>query len=70
MPFDRAIERWILSFSIYIMNSCRYSLEPEKVHPTVEFVIMEKFGGLVFCHLAPRLANVITQAGRQGGQAG
>ena len=22
MPFDRAIERWILSLSIYIMNSC------------------------------------------------
>ena len=46
----------------------RYSLEPEKIHPTVEIVIMEKFGGIAFCHLASRLVNVITQAGSQAGK--
>ena len=40
----------------------QYSLEPEKVHPTGEFVIVAKFGGYVLHHLAScRLANVIRQ---------
>jgi len=37
----------------------RYSLEPQKAHPTGEFVIMAKFGS----HLASRLANVISEEG-------
>ena len=54
------------------MQRLRYSLEPEKVHPTGEFVIMVKSGGHVLHHLASRLVNVIRQAvGRQaGGQVG
>ena len=58
------------------MQRLRYSLEPEKVHPTGEFVIMVKSGGHVLHHLASRLVNVIRQVvGRQaggwaGGQAG
>ena len=40
-------------------------MEPEKVHPTGEFVIVAKLGGHVLHHLASRLANVIRQGGRQ-----
>ena len=40
-------------------------MEPEKVHPTDEFVIVAKFGDHVLCHLASRLANVIRQGERQ-----
>ena len=42
----------------------RYSSEPQKVHPTGEFVIVAKFGVHVLRHLASRLANVIRQGGR------
>ena len=42
----------------------RYSLEPQKAHPTGEFVIVAKFGGHVLCHLASRLANMIREEGR------
>ena len=42
----------------------RYSSEPQKAHPNGELVIVEKFGGHVFHHLASRLANVIRQGGR------
>ena len=42
----------------------RYSLEPQKAHPTGEFVIVAKFGGHVLHHLASRLVNVIVEAGR------
>ena len=37
----------------------RYSSEPEKAHPTGEFVIVAKFGGHVLRYLASKLANVI-----------
>ena len=40
----------------------KYSSEPQKAG---EFVIVTKFGGHAFCHLASRLANVIRQGGRQ-----
>ena len=40
-------------------------LEPEKAHPTGEFIIVAKFGGHVLHHLASRLANVIRYRGRQ-----
>ena len=30
----------------------RYSSEPQKAHPTGEFVIVAKFGGHVLCHLS------------------
>ena len=40
-------------------------MEPEKAHPTGEFVIVAKFGGHVLHHLASRLANVIGQGGRE-----
>ena len=40
----------------------RYSSEPQKVHLTGEFIIVEKFSGHVLRHLASRLANVIRQA--------
>ena len=43
----------------------RYLLEPEKAHPTGEFVIVAKFGDHVLCHLATRLANVIREGERQ-----
>ena len=43
----------------------RYLSEPEKAHPTGEFVIVVKFGGHVLCHLAYRLADVIRQGGSQ-----
>ena len=33
--------------------------EPEKAYPTGEFVIVTKFGGHVFRHLASGLANMI-----------
>ena len=45
----------------------KYSSEPEKVHPTGEFVIVAKFVGHVLHHLASRLANFIGQGGREGG---
>ena len=32
----------------------RYSSEPEKAHPTGEFIIVAKFGGHVLRHLASR----------------
>ena len=41
-----------------------YSSEPQKAHPTGEFVIMAKFDGHVLRHLASRLANVIREGGR------
>jgi len=44
----------------------RYSLEPQKAHLTGEFVIVANFGGHALRHLAPRLANVIRQGGKQG----
>jgi len=37
----------------------RYSSEPQRTHPTGEFVIVAKFGGHVLHHLASRLVNVI-----------
>ena len=37
----------------------RYSLEPQKAHPTGEFVIVAKFSGHALHHLASKLANVI-----------
>jgi len=40
-------------------------LEPEKVHPTGEFVTVAKFGDHVLRRLASNLSNVIRQAGRQ-----
>jgi len=43
----------------------RYSSEPQKAHPTGEFVIVAKFGGHVLHHLASGLVNVIREAGRQ-----
>ena len=43
----------------------RYSSQPEKGHPTGEFVIVAKFGHHVLHHLASRLVNVIRQGGRQ-----
>ena len=43
----------------------RYSSEPQKAHPTGEFVIVAKFGGHALRHLASRLANVIRQGGRE-----
>ena len=36
-------------------------LEPEKAHPTGEFIIVAKFDGHMLCHLASRVANVIRQ---------
>ena len=41
-----------------------YSSEPQKAHPTGEFVIVAKFGGYALRHLASRLANVIREGGR------
>jgi len=35
----------------------RHSSEPEKAHPTGEFVIVEKFGGHVLCRLASSLSK-------------
>ena len=43
-------------------------MKPEKVHPTGEFVIMEKFGGHVLRHLAARLENVMREGGREAGR--
>ena len=43
----------------------RYSLEPQKVHLTGEFIIVAKFGGHALRHLASRLANVTRQRGRE-----
>ena len=40
-------------------------MEPEKVHPTGEFVTVAKFGDHVLRRLASNLSNVIRQAGRQ-----
>ena len=45
----------------------RYFSEPQKVHPTGEFVIVAKFGGHALRHLASRLANASDQAWREGG---
>ena len=42
----------------------RYSSEPQKAHPTSEFVIVTKFGGHALHHLTSRFANVIRQGGR------
>ena len=43
----------------------RYMSEPQKAHPTGEFVIVAKFGGHTLCHLlASGLANVIGQGSR------
>ena len=42
----------------------RYSSEPQKTHPSGEFVIVAKFGGHVLRHLASRLVNVIRQGGK------
>ena len=42
----------------------RYSSEPQKAHPTCEFVIVAKFGGHALRHLTSRLANVIWEGGR------
>ena len=39
--------------------------EPEKAHPTGEFVIVAKFGGHVLHHVTSRLTNVIRQGGRE-----
>jgi len=39
-------------------------LEPEKAHPTGEFVIVAKFGGHVLCRLASSLSNVVRQVGK------
>ena len=41
-----------------------YSSEPQKAHPTGEFVIVAKFGGNVLRCLTSRLANVIRQGDR------
>ena len=46
----------------------RQTSEPEKAHPTGEFVIVAKFGDHVLRHLASSLSNVIRQAGRQAGK--
>jgi len=46
----------------------RYSLEPEKAHPTGEFVIVAKCGGHVLRWLASMLTNVIRKGGREGGR--
>jgi len=43
----------------------RYSLEPQKVHPTGEFIIVAKFFGHALCHLASRLANVLREERRE-----
>ena len=43
----------------------RYSSEPQKAHPTGEFVTVAKFGGHELHHLASRLVNVIRQEGRE-----
>ena len=43
----------------------RQTLEPEKAHPTGEFVIVAKFGDHVLHRLASSLSNVIRQVGRQ-----
>ena len=40
----------------------RYLSEPEKAHPTGQFIIMAKYGGHELHHLASRLANVIREA--------
>jgi len=42
----------------------RQASEPEKAHPTGDFVIVAKFGDRVLRHLASSLSNVIRQAGR------
>ena len=43
----------------------RQTSEPEKAHPTGEFVIVAKFGDHVLRRLASSLSNVIRQVGRQ-----
>ena len=40
-------------------------MEPEKAHPTGEFVIVTKFGDHLLRRLVSSLSNVIRQAGRQ-----
>ena len=39
----------------------RYYSEPEKAHPTGEFVIVAKFGGHALCRLTSRLAMVVRE---------
>ena len=46
----------------------RQTLEPEKAHPTGEFVIVAKFVDRVLRRLASSLSNVIRQVGRQVGR--
>jgi len=46
----------------------RHLSEPEKAHPTGEFVIVVKFGVHVSHHLASSLLNVIRQVGRLAGR--
>ena len=45
--------------------SWQKNFEPEKAHPTGEFVIVAKFGDHALCCLTSSLSNVIGQAGRQ-----
>ena len=42
----------------------------EKACPIAEFVIVATFGGLVLCHLASMLTNVIRKGGREGKKEG
>ena len=37
----------------------KYLSEPQKAHPTGEFIILAKFGGHILRHLSSRLVNVI-----------
>jgi len=46
----------------------RQTSEPEKPHPTGEFVIVAKFGDRVLRRLASSLLNVIRQACMQAGR--
>ena len=46
----------------------RQTSEPEKAHPTGQFVIVAKFGDHVLRHLSSNFLNVIRQAGRQAGK--
>ena len=46
-------------------NKGRQTSEPEKAHPTGEFVIVAKFGDRVLRRLASSLSNVIRQVRRQ-----
>ena len=46
----------------------RYLSEPQKAHPTSEFVILAKYGGHALHHLASRFMNVIRQGGSKADQ--